>query len=544
MSSFTSSTSLKRSPSIRSRKPATSPHHRSGTSPLHIIPELSENEFEFSPSPSPTPPMRPSVTLPAVHQSSKPSSRVTLSAYTFSIDDALLVVGDATPGSPALSASSISDSLSSEDIPMTPGASDDEDSFALPRPRVYPRRATIRPLCINKPQPFISLDEGEGETPTPNPEATPHVPWFPEHNSVLHSSPIEDSAEEDHEFYAREIGDLISCYAEDSSAPIRRGRPDSIILSDAVGPFSADILASKSQSGSRFSKALPSPPILTPSLSTFPSVPTFSLVQITAQSSVVRRKRTLPNYPPPPPPTARPRPPPRTPIPTDISNAELESPSQGPVIVEQVWFDDEEGDVQSHPLLTSDSDTSCASVNSPLSSYSSEAHRPISPFSFPASPSTSSHSCDEKDDDSQDDVSRTLRSRWSTSTIGSLPPELPRTGPAAIFSPFKTVFCGRSRRAGNLKAPVRSQTEGLLRTRAQILPAIKHSFSKSHTFTTPSPPSSPIQFIRRRGSRSSTSSGRTSQWSGSSDCDSCKSGSGSGSGLNRKPIPVEMFLRR
>ncbi|KAG1721562.1 hypothetical protein EDB19DRAFT_505246 [Suillus lakei] len=93
--------------------------------PLQIIPECSEIDsvpFDLSIS----------------HEHSRPSPRVTLSAFAFSIDDNLLMLNDA-PRSPALSASSSTDDCdSSGEMPPTPGASDDEDicELRLPSPRL------------------------------------------------------------------------------------------------------------------------------------------------------------------------------------------------------------------------------------------------------------------------------------------------------------------------------------------------------------------------------------------------------------------------
>ncbi|KAG6334511.1 hypothetical protein ID866_4582 [Astraeus odoratus] len=581
MTSLVAQTSLKRSPRTRTRKASICTRQKSRPLPLQIIPELSENEFEISPPPSPTP-TRSSLALPTDSQPPKSSPRITLSAYTFSIDDALLMLGDEAPRSPALSASSsTSGSASSEEVPPTPGASDDEDYLKLPSPRMHSRRVTIRPLCIHKPRSFMCLTEEEELDELLEKESTPHVSSFPETQPTecLDSTREGPVTEDDYDFYAREFQDFISFYSEGCSPAT--SRPDSIILSAEAAPHICEPPEEKPRARSRFSKPLPPPPLPTPPLSTFPSVPTFPLVQTTAQSSFIRRKRNippLPSYPPPPPPAVTARPPPRMSIPADIADSDLvddlRASSKPPIVIEQVWFDDEEDDAAiyvesfasperasttalspaipetpqngvydaSLPRKSTDSDAPRSSVDSYSSSQSSEACSPISPFSFPSTPSSSSHAHDEE----YQSPSAALRSRWSTSTLGSLAVEPTRTSTAALLSPLKTVFGGRSRRLGNPSTNAKSSpvplSTGVPFTRSRMhirtpskLPASSHGFP-----TTPSPPHTPDRHIRRRGSRSSTSSTGTSNWS---ECDSFDSSGSPESGLRRKPIPVEMFLR-
>ena len=544
-----------------------------------MIPELSENEFEISPPPSPTP-TRPSLSVLVPSRFSNPSPRVTLSSYTFSIDDALLLFSDEAPGSPALSASSsTSGSASSEEVPTTPSASDDESCLTPSGPLVHPRRVTIRPLCINKPRSFICLAD-ENLDASLEQEATPHVPSFPEISSIKLPESCrksQDFKEDDHDFYAREFQDFISFYS-DGSSPSSTSRPDSIIMSTEASSLIADI---KPRARSRFSKPLPSPPLPTPPLSTFPSVPTFPLVQTTAQSSFVRRKRnapSLPKHPPPPPPLVKSRPPPRMAIPADIGGTDLvDDLDPAAPFIDQVWFDDEEEDVvvysqlsvassahtsatnfpaanletpldamygvASPPRKSIDSDAPRSSTDSYSSSSLSEPRTPISPFSFPSTPSTSSH---EHNDKYESSPSPALRSRWSTSTLGSLCVEPARTGPTALLSPLKTVFGGRAWKVGSPNSHNRSTSASTpashsSRSRMHIRSPSKVPDMHSYAFlATSSPPSTPGRHVRRRGSRSSTSSSGTSHWS---ECDSCESNGSPGSGLRRKPIPVEMFIR-
>ncbi|KIK91079.1 hypothetical protein PAXRUDRAFT_831136 [Paxillus rubicundulus Ve08.2h10] len=596
MNSLFARASLKRSPRTRTRKNSIStgsdtgcpPSRSSSTTtrqktrplPLQIIPELSEHELDLDISPTPSPTTaRPTLTISSQPEPSKPSPRVTLSAYTFSIDDALLMFSDEAPGSPALSASSsTSGSASSEEVPTTPGTSDDEGIYDLmvPTPRLRPQRVSIHPLCITKTRSFFCfedediheiLDREEKKVTPPvvvpvgQPKENPEV-------EVL----AETTEEDELDFYAREFQDFISLYSV-ASVPSSPARRDSITITREALPTITEAPEPTPRGRSRHSKPLPLIPPITPSLSTFPTLPTFPLVQTTAQRSVVRRKRNippLPKYPPPPPPVIELRPPPRMAVPDDIefldfTEDDFELPSRAPIVLEQVYDDKEEEDasVYSQPSFTStrvnsvllgpalpetpipdmhgdvclprsstDSDAPRSSIDSIASSgSSSSAHSPISPFSFPSTPSSSSHG--DKYEYAQP---HPLRSRWSTSTIGSLAVEPPRT--ANLLSPLKSVFGSRSRRAPvNTTSPHASRGQPLrmhLRTPSK-LPLDTRLFP-----VTPSPPSTPGKQVRRRGSRSSTSSAGTSLWGSSSECDSCD---GSPNGLRRKPIPVEMFLR-
>ncbi|KAL4078178.1 hypothetical protein V8B97DRAFT_1935567 [Scleroderma yunnanense] len=472
--------------------------------------------------------------------------------------------GDEAPGSPALSASSsTSGSASSEEVPTTPGASDDESCLIPSGPCVHPQRVAIRPLCINKPRSFMCLVDEDLDEPLEQ-EPTPHVTSFPACPSTEPPAlrkETQEIKEDDHDFYAHEFQDFISFYSEGSTLPCT-SRPDSIILSREAPSSISDL---QPRGRSRFSKPLPSPPLPTPPLSTFRSVPTFSLVQTTAHSSSIRRKRntpSLPKYPPPPLPLAKSRPPPRMAIPADIGDIELvdelEGPSKSPVFG-QIWFDDDDEytSIYSQPSAalakpetsldamdggvalrkSIDSDAPRSSLDSYSSSNSLEAQSPISPFSFPSTPSSSSH---EHDDEYESNLNPALRSRWSTSTLASLPAEPSRTGTATLLSPFKSVFGGRTWKVTSSNSHTRSAFASAQSSRPRMHIRSPSKLMHSHALPcTPSPPSTPSRHVRRQGSRSSTSSSGTSHWS---ECDSCES-NGSSGGLRRKPIPVEMFLR-
>ncbi|KAG2340278.1 hypothetical protein BDR05DRAFT_991615 [Suillus weaverae] len=454
--------SLKRSSRTRTRK------NDAGTQPLQVIQECSETD-----------------------------SRVTLSAFQFSIDDALLMLA---PRSPALSAS---ESSNDSEMPVTP---DDED-LPLPTPRLRPKHITIRPLCITKSRSIADHDDITDE-------------------------------EDEYDFYTRQFQDFISLYSPMPSPAPAPARPDSIILSPELPPQ-----PQKPPGRSRFSKALPLLPLPTPPPTTVPPVP---------QLPAIRRKRVIPPLPmhPPPPPPIETRPPPRMAVPSDIEDEifeEEEEPTRSVV----VWFDDEEESIYSQPSFvpaqpispslpraSTDSDTSRSSLDSFLSSQSHsssssfEESAPISPFSFPPTPRHETHQ---------------LRSRWSCSTISSLAVDPPRT----ILSPLRVVFGSKSKlKSGSKRAPPplpiisspRSspsasplQTRINTQTQTRTQSPYKMPLTRMVFPTTPSPPSTPTpRHIRRQNSRSSTSSD-------SSESGSCESGGSSG--LRRKPIPVEMFLR-
>ncbi|KAG2140817.1 hypothetical protein BD769DRAFT_1428826 [Suillus cothurnatus] len=518
--------SLKRSSRTRTRKNSISdagcpPPSCSHSSILQIIPECSENDFDSSP-------------------------RVTLSAFTFSIDDALLMLNDA-PRSPALSASSSTDDGHFE-MPSTPGTSDDEDfaDLPLPTPRLRPKRVSIRPLCITKTRSIV--------------EDVPEI-------TDAHEE------EDEYDFYTRQFEDFISLYSPVTSSLISApppARPDSIIISPEVAP-QLPVEAFKPRGRSRFSKALPLLPLPTPPPTTIPPVPPLPV-------SAIRRKRVLPPLPmyPPPPPPIESRPPPRMTVPSDIEDdilfEEVEQEPTRPIVIEQVWFDDEEDSIYSQPSFvpaqnihpispaapktpmnevylpcaSTDSDTPRSSLDSFSSSHSHssfsssssfEERSPISPFSFPPTPKSESHQ---------------LRSRWSCSTISSLAAEPPRT----ILSPLREVFISKSKlksgsgsrraplllpimsspprsRTSPSSSPLQTRTNTQNQTRAQS--PYKMPLTRMVFPATPSPPTTPTpRHIRRQDSRSSTSSG-------SSESGSCESGGSPG--LRRKPIPVEMFLR-
>lgn len=558
--------SLKRSPRTRTRKNFTStdtdivyPPSRSSTltrrktrpPPLQIIPELSEDELDMYAIHSPAT-ARPTQFGP--QEPELVSSRITLSAYTFSIDDTLLLVGGGAPSSPALSASSTTDGASSEGVPTTPGNSDDEGGYdlMLPAPRHRPQRFSIRPLCITKTRSVICqededihnyFEKGEEKAiPLPVTEGEP------EHRAEVRAT-RETAEEAGQDFYAREFEDFVSLFPAIPS-PRSPARRDSLILVVETLPDVIEVPKPKLRGRSRHSKPLPLLPPATPPASSFPLIPTFPLVQTTAQKSVVRRKHNappLPNYPPPLPPVES-RPLPRMAVPMDIedcvfSEEDFSVPSRGSIVIEQVYDAEEDASIYSEPSFTYstststsllppaipetpgyemygeaatlrssiDSDAPRSSIDS-TSSFTSSAssNTPISPFSFPSSPSSEDR----------------LRSRWSSSTLASVV-EPSRT--TTLLSPLRNVLGSRVRRLPPSPPKVPQQM-------ASHPPPSKLPKNKQGFPTTPSPSSTLRKHLRRRGSRSSTSSAGTSSFE-------CEGHDGSPSRLKRIPIPVAMFLR-
>ncbi|OAX38751.1 hypothetical protein K503DRAFT_137682 [Rhizopogon vinicolor AM-OR11-026] len=535
--------SLKRSPRTRTRKPSISissetgcPPSRSSstatcTSPLHIIPELSENGSE---PPSPT-----KLSISRSHESPRPSPRVTLSAFSFSIDDALLMFND-EPRSPALSASSSTEGSNfSEELPSTPGASDDEDfcELRLPSPRLRPHHIEIRPLCITKTRSIVCADDENVDDIIDNDTK-------PDNASVELSEETREEDEDEHDFYSRQFQDFISLYSSCLQVSAAPARPESVILSLEDAP-KLPAEQPKPRGRSRFSKALPRLPFSVPPSCTLPAVPP---VPVSVPMTSIRAKLVIPpmpTYSPPPPPVGR-RPPPRMSVPSDIGEPDLFDEEPLPV-VEQVWFDDDDESIYSHsssapahplspshpetpidevylPRASTDSDAPRSSLDSHsschCSSFSSES-TPVSAFSFPPTPIEKSHQ---------------LRSRWSSSTLNSINVEPSRT--ATILSPLRNVFGSKTRRPRPRPLPLTStpppRTHG--RSPSKTPTSILMPLTRMVFPATPSPPSTPSRHVRRQPSRSSTSSLALSE------CDSCESGNSS-SGLRRKPIPVEMFLR-
>lgn len=538
--------SLQRSPRTRTRKNVTSsdadivcPSPRSSIvarpktrpPPLQIIPELSENELDIDATHSPAT-ARPMQFTP--RQPESVSSRITLSAYAFSIDDALLMFGSDTPRSPALSASSSTSGGASSDVPTTPGTSDDEDGYysMLHTPRFRPQCLSIRPLCITKTHSLICQEDDDIHSYLENEEKIVALA------ATEAEARTEATEEAEQDFYAHEFEDFISLFPAMPS-PTCPARRDSLILIAEVSPAVVEVPEAKTRSRSRHSKPLPLLPPATPPASSFPPITSLPPVLTTAQKSTVRRKRNIPSLLPPPPAVSRPLP--RMSVPLDVENCvfpeeNLDVTPREPIVTEEVPDAEAAESIYSQPSLTytlsattrplppaipetifagmhgevtlprssTDSDAPRSSVDS-TSSFTSFSNDPFSSSPFPNSPTSEER----------------LRSRWSTSTLGSIAVEPPRT--IALFSPLRSVF--GSRRRGVPLPPQRSPP----RSTPSKLPKNKHDPKTS-------PPSNSSVKHVRQSSRSSTSSAGTSS--------SEREGhDGSPIGLKRMPIPIAMFLR-
>ncbi|EIW74398.1 hypothetical protein CONPUDRAFT_85873 [Coniophora puteana RWD-64-598 SS2] len=320
--------------------------------PLHIITEDAEpSDSESSPISRHNPASSSTSSLVSSrHSPSKP--RISLSAFAFSIDEALKIVGGSrsrAPVPPSLSSSS-STSGSSDSLPLrTPVTSDgesdcEESSFALPSPRLRPRPVTIRPLYISKSRSLDiadstsleleELEEGRYEyTDLPTCIITP-TPEM-EFESDIIESVKESSTEDDHDFYTRQFADFISLYSPlppsfpvgpSAAGEVRRDSaslptiPEVSVTEEEPSPvselaYTQEKKPLKKVGRSRHSKPLP----LLPPPSATSSVFRHSLLSVPVP--IIRQpvpKRVIPIsslLPPPPTPT---RPPPKMSIPDDI----------------------------------------------------------------------------------------------------------------------------------------------------------------------------------------------------------------------------------
>ncbi|KAF7966989.1 hypothetical protein HWV62_36296 [Athelia sp. TMB] len=548
--------SLKRSVrTARARKQTPKHTHKTAGEPLPAIPEGDEDDFfcrSASSSTSslvfPTQPRFPAEShAPQPHPRARTSSNTTivdvarLSAYEFELDDALLaprpapspprtpspvkarprpasaasgfrmVLGPAglefpraapAPPSPSTSVSSSADTL-----PVTP--TDDEFAFQLHA------LASTRPLRIRK-------RECRARSP---------VSTTPELSEAGESDSEDDDA--GMEWYAAELAGHVAAplpspacggMVPDSPSPFPRfqTRPDSLV---SVHPA---FLPTKSAGG----RPLPAiPATLMPSAALDPSFPRRKRAVCPPPTALVSKRASIPARPPPPPPSVLPRPPPRTSVPADCAFDEedddlleimdvdfrlaLPTPGDRPRSVSASTASTQQSDAEldaylglSHyavfpPTPTADEgfvtlDTDCdAPLRLPLSLPSTPLPHPDaeerevkrvpsseSAFSFPPSPPSPPHALP---------ASPELRSRWSSSTLASLPPAKDKD--THRREKLRGYFAG-------LKA-------------------------------SPAPHAAPLPYAGERGVRRSRSRSSVST-NGSAD----SSGSG---GLRRKPIPLALL---
>ncbi|OJA19609.1 hypothetical protein AZE42_13258 [Rhizopogon vesiculosus] len=207
--------------------------------------------------------------------------------------------------SPALSASSFTEGSNfSEELPSTPGASDDENfcELQLPSPRLRPHYIEIRPLYDENVDRVIDKDTKA-------------------HNAFVELSEETREEDEDEQISTRASSRTLFPYAplvlQVSVAP---ACPEFVILS-LEDPPKLPAEQPKPRGLSRFSKALPRISFSVHPSSTFPTVPP---VPVSVPMTLTRAKRVIPpmtTYSPPPP-LVRRRPP-RMSVPSDIGEADL-----------------------------------------------------------------------------------------------------------------------------------------------------------------------------------------------------------------------------
>lgn len=294
-----------------------------------------------------------------------------------------------------------------------------------------------------------------------------------------------------------------------------------------------------------------------------PLPPTFAHGDVRRESSI--SNFAIPSYPPPPPPVPS-RPPPRTSLPTDFDYYdEDESRSEGSVYSQQdiATVDDV---VDMYGTITFDLDD--VPMRLPLS-------LPDSPIDLDAGLEElrmgtlgrikikdSEKEREERErlergkqvaDNTmmygQRDEVKVLRSRWSSSTLSSMKEERERDSAASKLRLFLSGAKAEARNSKSVPSPAISKRFSPMSPTKKQSPISPKSPAYSSRF--PSTPSSGYsdvmvigreQTLRRSGSRSSTSTNSGSMLSFTISESSLES-TGSGSGLRRKPIPVEMFLR-
>ncbi|KAG6873629.1 hypothetical protein C0995_013560 [Termitomyces sp. Mi166 len=398
--------------------------------------------------------------------------------------------------SPTPSMSSCSSTTSPETqsppLPRTPSSSDDEFYHDFPTPSFNPRPVIIKPLVITKHnRPAVSHGSRTSISPSLS-KIPPKCPLPPPPMSEDDSD-----SESDSEWYSRELSKTVTLCSPTLPNWPSKVRPDSVFISG--NPSSSPI-----------------PPT--------PTTPTRGLPSAQLDPSFPRRhiRVSIPNYPPPPVPTSSksaktsrprsnllivtppcPRPPPRSSIPADC------------VLVDDTFtFSDDDASVFSLSLYDN-SPLPSARHDSPKSAHSQQSFQSprLSPFppSFPSTPSSAFPSAveDEFDfpvEDIQFNIesdhpvilpldlptspfdfeadltsrfeqlrnvsdgtsldptgvdSRELRSRWSSSTLGSVREEHPRRSAIGLAlrayfgsSPSAKSKTRNSSSSGRLGSPI------------------------------------------------------------------------------------------
>ncbi|THH20328.1 hypothetical protein EW146_g1006 [Bondarzewia mesenterica] len=457
------------------------------------------------------------------------------------------------PHSQSPTFSSFSDSTStsggsSADMPTTPTSLDD-DLPPFSHKFVIPQRISIRPLIITKSPPSFhpledSLEEAFEFTiaPSVDPESA-----IEQEDAKAASKDEEDEwISDDGEWYSREMSQMVSLFSPIAPAP---SRPESL---PPTPQFAPGELNGARKGRSRASKPLPEiPPSPHPSAQLDPTFP--------------RRCHSarIPNHPPPPIPTYRrtsisgsanrksltirvpARPPPRTSLPADVADIFddiaswdippiTRSPSHSPSPLSPPRLPT----TPSSGRSTSGSESAYSQANTvvssleplPISLPTSQLDIDIVPSlrpspteaSIPDTPADEMYSrstifaIDHEQNGGADTeyehetgFEPMLRSRWSSSTLASLAAE--RAEPSSSKS-FLFPFGRRVRARRQIKAAEMKEKEKRKAKEQEV-------------------------FVKERRPRMSIDSAVSSAKSDSGE-------SNTSSGLRRKPIPVEIFMRR
>ncbi|EDQ99058.1 uncharacterized protein LACBIDRAFT_317699 [Laccaria bicolor S238N-H82] len=462
--------------------------------------------------------------------------------------------------SPTSSASSSDSSPCSRfsTLPPTPSTSDDE--FALPSPRFNPRRAAIKPLVIAKhngspsmspsPSPFNDSECPISAT-IQNFNGTAH-PTFPIKESFYES----DEGESDSEWYNKEFSKILTLPSSPTTHQ-KPSRPESMFVPHHSVRYSKPLLltpcttspvspafSSKRQSRRSFIPNYPSPPIPTLIRTSSASSSTSSSSKMNHISSPfpTSPKSFHSRAPYTPASSSSRRPPPRSSIPADCGY--FETDDQGSVFSLSLYEDDIEMDMdlRSACSFSSESDDFRFDVEMDLHVEGEEGADEYPP-SLPSSPNSADldiATSFEHTPTSSPSPSPMLKSKWSSSTIGSIREEHERRGPSAKL---RLYFGGGGGGAGK---------RGSKNSSNKVVPQTPKSPASS-TMTKSSSPrgygyghgrhsscESDVMIIgyghghgvRRRGSVTPTVSD-----AGSDDSAlSCAS-----SGLRRKPIPLMLL---
>ncbi|KAF9491133.1 hypothetical protein BDN71DRAFT_101694 [Pleurotus eryngii] len=461
--------------------------------------------------------------------------------------------------------SSPSSHSSTSPSPSSPSTSDEEDFFAAQQlQRILPLSITkINRSLSQEPQSVAEQQRESDDTDEDDFDV-----------SAYYSSPSSDDESSDDEagYYTRELQDILTLFplsASSTPSPTTIARPESMIF-----PLYT------STGEKRVSRPLPTPPR---SSSPSPS-PTSS------KRSSTGRTYVIPSRPPPPPPThQRRRPPPRVSVPSDFD------------LAYDFGFDDATSPFPPSPLSIvtppspSPSDQSDVDVDFPLADmdirfeFDVDTDHPLCfPESLPVTPVSPATFDDYHDDEYALDSthqdsdllppSQMLKSRWSSSTLSSTysqhspasskhKKKHSRSGSVLSASKLKLYFSSGGRKsldampstprtpmsprmASGSRVPSTPSTPRTpLSYRYESPPPAAHRPAHTHTPHTSIPhahihtPEYATRKIRRSASVTSHHSLSSSSSCSSSGCSDVSSGSSSGSGLRRKPIPVEMFLR-